>query len=282
MNAEGSGGWSAALDGAPSATSGLSSALGGMPPSSPPTPPEPKIHPFATTGIQGLDTHLGGGFPRGATILVLAESSNAPYIFCEQFGAGGIRDGETVYYYNLERPKAESVASLQQMARIEFPPRQLQYFDCYSRRLGLPAATLKKLRIQNHAPNVVRDLPQRLMKHRPNQGPFRVIVESLTETLRLYGLGPTLTMLNVLTGVMRLRQGVAIVMLERGLHPPNVENQIRHLVDGVMEFGIERKGFGLYPFLSITKMLGVRNAANILFYEEGPEGLKVDSTRRIG
>jgi KaiC/GvpD/RAD55 family RecA-like ATPase len=236
---------------------------------------------MVTTGIQGLDAHFSGGVPSGSTILCLSEPSNAPYLFCEQFAAGGLGAMETVYYYNLERPKVEVVERVRNLLAKQEVLKNLQYFDCYSVKLrDLSAPMLKRMGIENHAVKVNEDVVARL-PHHPKDAPFRVIIESVTEAIEAYGLEPTLTMLNMLSGMVKMMNGVALVMLVRGLHDPHVEMRLRHLVDGVIEFGVERQGFGLYSYLSVTKMRGVQDANRLLLYKETEKGLWLESTRRV-
>lgn len=236
---------------------------------------------LVTTGIQGLDAHFGGGIPTGSTILVLSEPSNAPYLFCEQFAAGGLTAGETVYYYNLERPQKEWLARVQTHVQGPDSLKRLQYFDCYSVKLrSAGAVTLKKIGVENHAVKVCDDLVARLLKH-PRGQPFRVVIESLSEAIEAYGVEPTLAMMSTLTGIMRLSDGVVLAMLVHKMHDPKVEMRLRHMCDGVIEFGVERQGFGLYTYLSVTKMRGVQDATRLLLYKETDKGLWLESTRRV-
>lgn len=234
-----------------------------------------------TTGIQGLDAHFGGGIPSGSTVLLLAEPSNAPFVFCEQFASGGLNTGETVIYYDLERPKAEVVEHLRPMLNGPDALKHLQYLDCYSVKLkDLDSATLKRLGVENHSVKINEDVLQRLLALGKDQ-PFRVVIESLTQTIASYGLDPTLAMVNALTGIVKATNGVALLMVVRGMHDPHVETRLRHLVDGVIEFGVERQGFGLYSYLSVTKMRGVQDATRLLLYKETDKGLWLESTRRV-
>lgn len=236
---------------------------------------------LVTTGIQGLDAHFNGGIPEGSTLLCVSEPSNAPYLFCEQFAAGGLNASETVYYYDLERPKDEVVERLRSMLPKQEVLKNLQYFDCYSVKLrDLNASMLKKLGIENHAVKVNDDVVTRLA-HQSKDAPFRVVIESLTEAIAAYGLEPTLQMLQSLTGMVRMLNGTALVMLVKGLQDPQVEMRIRHIVDGVIEFGLERQGFGLYTYLSVSKMRGVQDATRLLLYKETDKGLWLESTRRV-
>ncbi len=236
---------------------------------------------MATTGIQGLDAHFGGGIPVGSTVLVVSDPSNAPHLFCEQFAAGGLQQGETTYYYNLERPKDEVLERLRTFLPNAQAIQNLQYIDCYSVKLrDLNAATLKKIGIENHAVKVTEDALARILRH-PKDAPFRVVIESLTESIDAYGLEPTMAMVGAISGVTRARNGVVLVMFIKGMHPPPVETRLRHMADGVIEFGVDRQGFGLYSYITVTKMRGVQDATRLLLYKETEKGLWLESTRRV-
>lgn len=233
-----------------------------------------------STGIQGLDAQLGGGIPQGTNLLLLADPSNAPYMFNEQFAAGGLERKETVYYYSLERPSDEILRNLK-VYLTKDAGAQLQFFDCYSVRLGqLPAATMKKLGVTDHAVNVTQDVVDRVLAH-PKGSTFRLVIESLSESIQAYGLEPTLSMLRQVTGVVQRMGGLSVSLVIKGIHDHSVETQLRHLMDGVLEFGVERQGFGLYSYIAISKMRGVPDAARLLLYKETEKGLWLESTRRV-
>ena len=223
---------------------------------------------------------MGGGIPSGTTVLLLADPSNAPYMFDEQFAAGGLEKGERVYYYSLERPKEEILRNLKLYMAKE-PGPNLQFFDCYSVKMKtLPQAAMKKLGITNHAVNVTEDVIERLVSEK-HPGPFRVVIESVSEAVHAYGLEPTLNMLRQLTGIVTKMGGTCAFLLVKGLHDHAVETAVRHLADGVIEFGVDRQGFGLYSYISISKMRGVPDATRLLLYKETEKGLWLESTRRV-
>jgi KaiC/GvpD/RAD55 family RecA-like ATPase len=232
------------------------------------------------TGIQGLDTQFGGGFPRGSNVLLLADPSNAPYVFAEQFAAAGLERGERVYFYSLERPKEEILLGIRSFM-TKPAGAELQFFDCYSVKMRpLPAAALKRLGVTNHAVNVTEDVVERLLAEKSTT-PFRVIIESVSGAIQTYGLEPTMTMLRQLAAVVQKLGGTSAFLVIKGLHDHTVETAIRHLSDGVIEFGVDRQGFGLYSYISISKMRGVPDATRLLLYKETEKGLWLESTRRV-
>lgn len=236
--------------------------------------------PQVTTGITGLDSQLGGGFPTGTTILSLSEPSTAPLTLNEQFAAGGLNAGDTVYYYSLERPKQEVIDHVKNFITKDIKAK-IVFFDSYSVKLkSLNAAALKRLGVTNHGVNVTEDVIPRMLAEEAGSH-FRVVVESLTEVASAYGEAAAMKMVESVTGVSRMLDGVTLLGLTRGLTDPKFEIRVRHLVDGVLEFGIDRQGFGLYPYVSITKMRGVSDAAKLLLYKETEKGLWLESTRRV-
>lgn len=233
------------------------------------------------SGVPGLDGQLSGGLVPGQSIIVLSASGNAPFRFLEHFAAAGLQTGEMVYYYNLERPKPEVLARMDRLVPTEGPRSNLEYIDCYSVKLrDLDMATMERIGVQNHAPKITDDLVRRVLDH-PRDVPFRVVIESLSESIDAYGLDATLTMLKVLVGVVKMRGGLLAALLVKGIHDPQVEARVSHIVDGVFEFGRERQGFGTYSFLNINKLRGIVDAERLLLYKETEHGLRLETTRRV-
>lgn len=233
-----------------------------------------------STGIQGLDSQFGGGFPSGSSVLLLADPSNAPYVFNEQFTAAGLEKGQRVLFYSLERPKEEIIAHVKQFLGKD-PGPNLVFFDCYSVKMRqLPAAMMKKLGITNHAVNVTEDAVARMAEQEKGK-PFRLVIESLSEAISAYGLEPAMNMIRQVCGINQKLGGITVFLLIKGAHDHAVETMIRHLADGVIEFGVDRQGFGLYSYISISKMRGVPDATRLLLYKETEKGLWLESTRRV-
>lgn len=227
-----------------------------------------------------MDTQFGGGFPSGSNVLLLADPSNAPYVFAEQFAAAGLEQGERVYFYSLERPKEEILLAMRSFMTKD-PSALLQFFDCYSIKMGaLSPAALKRIGVANHAVNVTEDVVERILAEKHDR-PFRVIIESVSAAIQTYGLEPTMAMLRQLAGVVQKLGGTSCFLLIKGLHGQATEIGLRHLADGVIEFGIDRQGFGLYSYISISKMRGVPDATRLLLYKETEKGLWLESTRRV-
>ena len=59
------------------------------------------------------------------------------------------------------------------------------------------------------------------------------------------------------------------------------ETRLRHMCGGVLEFGVERKGFGTYNYLYVSKLLNVTDPVKILLWKETEKGLWLESTKRV-
>ncbi len=56
---------------------------------------------------------------------------------------------------------------------------------------------------------------------------------------------------------------------------------MRLWADGVLELGLDRQGFSLYPYVKVTKMRGVPDSSRFLLFKETERGLFMESTRRV-
>ena len=213
-------------------------------------------------------------------MLLLADPSNAPYVFAEQFAAAGLERGERVYFYSMERPKEEILVAMRSFMTKD-PTSMLQFFDCYSIKMRpLSPAGMKRIGVTNHAVNVTEDVVERLLAEKQDQ-PFRIIIESVSAAIQAFGLEPTMAMLRQMTAIVQKLGGTSAFLVIKGLHDHTTEIALRHLADGVIEFGIDRQGFGLYSYISISKMRGVPDATRLLLYKETEKGLWLESTRRV-
>lgn len=98
-----------------------------------------------STGLPALDGVLGGGVPGGATVLILADASNGPLEFLEQFAAAGLASGDRVYYYGIGRPGPEVRRRMRRYLERGQAVERLEYLDYYGLQFpnrGTAATTL--------------------------------------------------------------------------------------------------------------------------------------------
>ncbi|MCL5681006.1 MAG: hypothetical protein M1515_03030 [Candidatus Thermoplasmatota archaeon] len=66
------------------------------------------------TGIDGLDEMLGGGIPKGSTVLVLGSYGAGKTTMGIHFAFSGLKGGEKVAYFSLEERKDSIIAASKQ------------------------------------------------------------------------------------------------------------------------------------------------------------------------
>src|SRR5438477_3650400 len=141
---------------------------------------------IATTGIAGLDAQLGGGVPRGTTLLLISEPGNAVPLFSEQFAGGGLDAGDDIHFFEFDRP----LLGLRQ--RIEaFVTRgnekkaALQIYDGYTPQFG--QSRTGRVRDPNAVPipplHALSSMLSALQQQSASR-PYRVVVESLSTLAR--------------------------------------------------------------------------------------------------
>lgn len=239
---------------------------------------------FATTGIAGLDAQLGGGVPRGSTILLLAEPSNAVPVFCTQFAGGGLEHGETVFYFELDRAAGgirDGVLSF--LTDPKKKRSELRIYDGYSTQFakGLPSRAESPTAA---VPLGRNDAQYRILQEVTQVGAqerYRVIVESLSSLVTEDNEKAVLEFFRQFVHANHEMGGVALVPVVKGLHSARFETHLRHLASGVMEIGMERKGFGIYPYLMVGKMLDHPDPVRLLLFKETEKGIWLESTKRV-
>jgi len=242
---------------------------------------------LATSGISGLDAQLGGGLPRGSTVLLLGDPCNALSAFAEQFGAGGLVQGEPLLCFLFDRPSRGAPERLKALAQdlggVKAP---FKIFDGYSaqfagsnghgKKLSEPAPGAAQVL---HGENVLGEVLNEALK--AGAGRYRLTLDSLSSLARPGKEGEVVDFFRNLVHLGQETQAMQLCTLVRGLFDPRTEAQLKHLATGVMEIGVERKGFGLYNYLQVTKLLDLRDPARLLLFKETEKGLWLESTRRV-
>ena len=204
-----------------------------------------------TTGLAGLDAQLAGGVPKGSVHLVLGEPMNAQEILCNHFAAGGSQVGGGTAYFVVDRTEAEVKA-------------------------GITAIGGRADRVH------VLPLPYKGQWAIPDMKPgLRYVVDNFSEVVLKAGFPTALAQLKRLKQQARAAGDNLFVCMISGFHTEAELLQLRLWADGVMELGFDRQGFGLYPFLKMTKMRGVPESARFLLFRETDRGLFMESTRRV-
>lgn len=242
---------------------------------------------IATSGISGLDAQLGGGFPRGATILTLGDPCNALSVFAEQFCSGGLAQGEAVLYFQFDRPALGASERIEALARdmggVKGP---LKILDGYSGQFRNGNGANGRANGNGHSDARVLAPDQALGEVlnealQAGAGKYRLAMDSLSGCARAGKEDELVEFFRNLVHVGHETGGLQMVTLIKGMHDAHLETRLKHLATGVLEIGVERKGFGLYNYLQVSKMMDLKDPVRLLLFKETDKGLWLESTKRV-
>lgn len=230
------------------------------------------------TGVAGLDSQLGGGVPPGTSILLIAESTNALYKFLDEIAAFGVDQGQEVIWLELDRPWSLVEQSLD--TTVDGNRDRLTVLNAYEPHLGESQANGEGFGMEtipaDEVPEVTTDRLSQV-----ESGNYRLVLTSLSSLLRTMPADEALDFVRQIVAVGQDLGGLQIFTIIKDAHPPEMLAQFKHACTAVFELGMERKGFGLYSYLKIEKLLGVPDAAKLMLFNETDEGLRLESTKRV-
>lgn len=197
-----------------------------------------------TTGLSGLDAQLGGGVPGGSCVVVIGQPMNAQELLGYQFAVGA----RSSVYISTDRSEQQVRTGMETIG-IDTTSTQI---------LGMKAATPPKV---------------------PHG--HRIVLDNISDLNHRIGWDKTLAYLETVREAAVASGDLALLLAYEGLHSGAELTRLRMWADGAMELGFDRQGFGLYPFLKVTKMRGVPDSARFLLFKETEKGLFMESTRRV-
>ncbi len=109
----------------------------------------------------------------------------------------------------------------------------------------------------------------------------RFVLDNISDIKERIGWDDTMAYLNEVRDTVHKGAETALVIAYTGLHTEAEMTRLQMWADGVMELGFDRQGFGLYPFLKVSKMRGSPDSSRFLLFKETPKGLFMESTRRV-
>lgn len=203
-----------------------------------------------TTGLSGLDAQLGGGTLPGTVQLLVGQPMNAFELFGYHFAAGGTKTGG-VRFLTTDRTPDDVLAGVQ---RVGGDPKKTE-------AVAFP-----------HKGKW--DIP-------PLKAGYRYVLDDVGTMALAIGFDETMARLAKLRDDARAEGVDVLVTLTEGLLSPEQQIRCKQWADGVLELGFDRQGFGLYPYLKVTKMRGVPESSRFILFKETEAGLFMESTRRV-
>lgn len=203
-----------------------------------------------TTGLSGLDAQLGGGIPPGTVHLLIGEPMNALELFCFHFAAGAASKGGATYV-STSASEEEVITGLENVG-----------------------GSKDKVDVVVLPSGKSWDPPN------PTKG-RRYILDSFSQYCLAVGWDKAFARLEEFKKQIRGGETNLLIVVTPALLSDKELALLKLWADGVLELGLDRQGFGLYPYLKVTKMRGVPDSSRFLLFKETEKGLFMESTRRV-
>lgn len=238
------------------------------------------------TGISGLDVQLGGGVPPGITILILAEPGAGSEIFAQQFAYGGLVNNEEVFYLSSEHPISEIASEMEGFGwgvKDELMDK-INFIDAYAPRFYnvLPKDLMSNVSAKDFLKQGTDSL--NLLKTtitKKHDGKYRGIIDSMSFFLRSYELNDVVEAIEIMSSVGKLSGAVHLVLVTIGMHDPVVENTLKHVCDGVIEFRMKERGSEIEHTIMVRKMRGMIPPSRTISYSLTKKGVELETTTRV-
>lgn len=267
---------------------------------------------LSPTGIEALDTFLGGGLPHGFTTLLLAPSGAGAEIFAKQFACGGRQkavyattdeseeevldtvagagwDFGNVDVLDLQSIFAEQMLDAQQQdqrAPAEPAPQKRRKFD--PRDLVEGTSSTDFLRRGGTTPprepaaqEPTEYLTMLLDPFSKLRRPDRMVVHSLDFFLNLYPIERVVQALTALKAANAKSRGQLLWVLSKGAHGATTERRLELLADCLIELEMTRKGTTFERFCLVKKVKNRAHGIGVSTYEVGADGFHLETLERI-
>jgi KaiC/GvpD/RAD55 family RecA-like ATPase len=178
------------------------------------------------TGAPRLDDLLGGGFPRGGSVLLFGPPFCGKVQLAWQALAATLGTGGTglAVLHGIGAPALRRrLAAIDARMPAAEAEGRLRILDCFANRAD----------------------PEALAQAAADGTPTLTVVESASALLMEHGAPRAFKGLRRLLGRVTENGGVALVVLESGMHPEAVEQMAKHLSSGMLEFRRQGEGFAL-------------------------------------
>ncbi|WP_445474412.1 RAD55 family ATPase [Methanococcoides methylutens] len=239
------------------------------------------------TGLVGLDVQLGGGVPPGTTILILAEPGASSEIFAQQFVYGGLKNNEEVYYFSAEHPVQEIIEDMKNFGwdvdqYVE--NGKMDFVDAYTLRFCnvLPKSITCNLSAKDFLKQNTDTMNQlKTATSKERKGQYRGVIDSISYFLRSYDMKSVTETIEVISSIGKLTNAVQLILMTGGTHDPQVENGLKSICDGVIEFRMKERGSEIERTILIRKMRGMIPPDKTISYNITHKGIELETTTRV-
>lgn len=236
-----------------------------------------------TIGISALDKYLGGGVPKGFTILVVGRPGSGTEFLAKQFASAG--DAKTTYFTTTERDE-DIFAVMKQhgwKANIKIFNIGVKYYETtLERRLeisryrqeGLKYEEIKKTKAEQEGfdINYLTSLAYEISKL---PTPFRVIVDSLDFFMENYDTVEVLSAMRTIKAHTQHSESITLMTLLKNVLDARAQSSIEDMADMIIELERETVQHEVKKFLMIQKVRNNPGLVGSLPCVFGPSGIEL-------
>ncbi len=225
------------------------------------------------TGVPGLDSMLGGGFPRNSTILLEAPPGTGKSTFCKQFVREAVKVGEPCIYVATSEPVGQVVTRLKGMGVANFS--QVSFIDGYSWRIpeaaAEPAENIKALKSLTELNELTRMIKKEMKRLPFGKAGGRIIIDSLSDMLLYADPASVFRFLQLFVGIVKSSHSTAMVVLEQGLHEPRHVATISYICDGTIHLKLDGDKRSIY----VERMFNTVHPLKWIPFTLGEHGVEI-------
>lgn len=235
------------------------------------------------TRIQGLDEIIGGGLPKGSCILLLTDPMIEVRLFLLEYIYRGIENGEPGLVITLDASanKLKEIALDYKWFFEEKGEKKgiLQWVDAYTPRAGRKIETTDAVNLIPDLRSVSDFFVQTLRAQRDickkgKKNYYKITFESLsTIVMHMDEIKTVYKFLERFIPRLRENNCIGFFRLIKGMHSREIEETMRHMMDGTIELD---ENLNL-KILNMPIFIGKKNARMYFWEKEGR--FKVEKVR---
>jgi KaiC/GvpD/RAD55 family RecA-like ATPase len=226
-----------------------------------------------TTGVKKFD-EITGGIPEGSITMLLGPANIGKSDFCTQFLWEGLKKGHPMLLILTRGDPKDVINNFEKVGcKIEDYAKKemVKIIDCYSEFIGIKSARSYVTKVSGPSDLTALSFQvfNTLKDYQKFQKPVRCVLHSIS-TLFLYNTPETmLRFFTHMIGMAKTMNATLIFTLER-IIGEEMAHKISELVDGMIEFKVERELFLINP-----QRLGKRLFGQWIQYKLTETGIKL-------
>lgn len=217
---------------------------------------------YTSIGIPALDEHLGGGIPKGSTVLVIGSPGSGTEFFAKQFASAG--NEAVTYFTSTERD--EDVLNVMReygwRTDLKIVNVGTKYYESVLakkleisrfRQEGITLSDIRRFKEQDtmREENFLTFLAYEISRLTP---PFRVVINSLDFFLENYDSSEVLMAMRTIKAHTQHSESVTLMTMLRGVHESKIQSSVEDLADVILELEHEKVGHEFKKYIVVQKV----------------------------